>query len=138
MACNGCGRPPMRVHDRYRRRLHDLSCAGRPVRVELEVRRFICDNSACSVATFAEQVAGLTAQECGRTAADLPAARRAPPTRGNDRLVACPSTARPCGISPRTPGEGADSADPGRRRTPPAVSSDCTHLPPELTRMGHE
>ncbi|MFI7643966.1 DNRLRE domain-containing protein, partial [Nonomuraea sp. NPDC049400] len=28
--CHGCGRPAVRVHDRYRRRLHDLSCAGRP------------------------------------------------------------------------------------------------------------
>jgi transposase len=65
--CHGCGRPAARVHDRYRRRLHDLSCAGRPVQVELEVRRFICDNPACSVGTFAEQVDGLTARQQRRT-----------------------------------------------------------------------
>ncbi|MCK2218137.1 ISL3 family transposase [Actinomadura sp. ATCC 31491] len=38
------------------------------VRVELEVRRFICDNPACSVATFAEQVGGLTAHRQRRAA----------------------------------------------------------------------
>ncbi|MEV4010938.1 ISL3 family transposase [Nonomuraea angiospora] len=65
--CRGCDRPAARVHDRYRRRLRDLSCAGRPVQVELEVRRFICDNPECSVATFAEQVDGLTARQQRRT-----------------------------------------------------------------------
>ncbi|MFI9848732.1 ISL3 family transposase, partial [Nonomuraea sp. NPDC051941] len=65
--CHGCGRSAVRVHDRYRRRLRDLSCAGRPVQVELEARRFICDNPACSVATFAEQVDGLTARQQRRT-----------------------------------------------------------------------
>ncbi|MEV4895918.1 transposase family protein [Nonomuraea sp. NPDC055795] len=66
--CRGCGRTSARVHDRYRRRLHDVSCAGRPVLIELEVRRFICDNPVCSVATFAEQVDGLTARQQRRTA----------------------------------------------------------------------
>ena len=57
-----------RVHDRYRRCLQDLACGGRPVQVELEVRRLICDNPACPVATFAEQVEGLTARHQRRTA----------------------------------------------------------------------
>ncbi|MEU0566972.1 tyrosine-type recombinase/integrase [Nonomuraea sp. NPDC005983] len=61
------GRLSARANDRYRRRLQDLSCAGRPVQVELEVRRFICDNSACPVVTFAEQVSGLTAKYQRRT-----------------------------------------------------------------------
>ncbi|MGW4799224.1 transposase family protein [Nonomuraea sp. NPDC004297] len=52
---HGCGRASSRVHDRYRRRLHDLACSGRPVLIELEVRRFICGNTECLVATFAEQ-----------------------------------------------------------------------------------
>jgi transposase len=68
VACRECGTLSARVHDRYRRRLHDLSCAGRPVQVELEVRRLICDNPACAVATFAEQVDGLTAKQQRRTA----------------------------------------------------------------------
>lgn len=59
-ACRGCGTISARPHDQYRRRLHDLSCGGRPVVVELEVRRFRCDVPTCLVATFAEQVDGLT------------------------------------------------------------------------------
>jgi transposase len=59
-ACRGCGTLSARPHDRYRRRLHDLSCGGRPVMVELEVRRFRCEVPTCPVATFAEQVDGLT------------------------------------------------------------------------------
>jgi hypothetical protein len=68
VTCPECGEPAARVHDRYWRRLQDLSCCGRPVQVVLQVRRFICDNPACVVATFAEQVAGLTAKHQRRTA----------------------------------------------------------------------
>ena len=68
VACRGCGTLPARVHDRYRRCLQDLACGGRPVRVELKVRRLICDNPACPAATFAEQVKGLTARHQRRTA----------------------------------------------------------------------
>jgi hypothetical protein len=67
VACRDCGTPSARVHDRYRRRLQDLSCAGRPVQVVLEVRRFICGNPACEVATFAEQVDGVTEWRQRRT-----------------------------------------------------------------------
>jgi transposase len=67
VACRACGTLSARVHDRYRRRLQDLACGGRPVQVELEVRRFICGNPACEVATFAEQVSGLTAGHQRRT-----------------------------------------------------------------------
>ena len=48
VACPDCGTLSARVHDRYRRRLQDLACCGRPVQVELEVRRLICDNPACA------------------------------------------------------------------------------------------
>ena len=43
VACRDCGTPSARVHDRYRRCLQDLACGGRPVQVELEVRRR-CDD----------------------------------------------------------------------------------------------
>lgn len=66
--CRGCGQASSRVHDRYRRRLHDLSCGGRPVLIELEVRRFICSNTECPLTTFAEQVNGLTERHQRRTA----------------------------------------------------------------------
>jgi transposase len=56
------------VHDRYRRGLAGLGCGGRPVQVVLEVRRFYCGNPACEVATFAEQVPGLTGWYQRRTA----------------------------------------------------------------------
>jgi hypothetical protein len=55
VTCRECGEPAARVHDRYWRRLQDLPCCGRPVQVVLQVRRFICDNPACAVATFAGQ-----------------------------------------------------------------------------------
>jgi transposase len=60
LACRGCGVVSARVHDRYRRRLADLACGGRPVQVVLQACRFRCGNPACPVATFAEQVPGLT------------------------------------------------------------------------------
>ena len=68
LACRGCGAVSAQVHDRYRRRLADLACGGRPVQVVLKVRRFRCGNPACPVATFAEQVPGLTGWYQRRTA----------------------------------------------------------------------
>jgi hypothetical protein len=68
VACRDCGTLSARVHDRYRRCLQDLACGGRPVRAGLEVRRLICGNPGCPVATFAEQVEGLTARHQRRTA----------------------------------------------------------------------
>lgn len=67
VACRGCGTPSSRLHERYRRRLEDVSCAGRPVRVELEVRRLCCLNADCAVVTFAEQVEGVTQWRQRRT-----------------------------------------------------------------------
>jgi transposase len=66
-ACRGCGTASAQVHDRYRRRLHDLPCGGRPVQVELEVRRFRCARAACPVLTFTEQVPGVTQRHQRRT-----------------------------------------------------------------------
>jgi len=68
LSCRGCGAVSARVHDRYRRRLADLACGGRPVQVVLEVRRFRCSSPACPVATFAEQVPGLASWYQRRTA----------------------------------------------------------------------
>ena len=67
-ACRGCGVVSARVRDRYRRRLADLylrraagpgGAAGLPVPVR---------QPACAVATFAEQVPGLTSWYQRRTA----------------------------------------------------------------------
>jgi transposase len=50
------------VHSRYRRKLRDVSVGGRPVVVELMVRRLFCDTADCPRRTFAEQVEGLSAR----------------------------------------------------------------------------
>ncbi|WP_158751577.1 ISL3 family transposase [Streptomyces bicolor] len=59
-----------RVHSRYVRRLADTAIGGRPVVIELQVRRFRCRERTCAQATFAEQVDGLTFRH-GRRSAGL-------------------------------------------------------------------
>ncbi|MFI9559517.1 transposase family protein [Nonomuraea endophytica] len=78
--CQTCGRLSSRVHDRYRRRVQDVACGGRPVEVVLEVRRFICGNLACPVS-------------CGRPPSPTRYEQRfsrgrphPPPGRGADQL----------------------------------------------------
>ncbi|MFY1673616.1 ISL3 family transposase [Plantactinospora sp. WMMB334] len=58
--CHGCQQPSARVHGRYLRQLRDLATAGIGVILQIQVRRFRCDNVACTVVTFAEQVDGVT------------------------------------------------------------------------------
>ena len=65
--CPTCGTGSNRVHSRYRRRPADTAIGANPVVLELTVRRFFCDNSACGAATFAEQVPGLTQRWARRT-----------------------------------------------------------------------
>jgi hypothetical protein len=66
--CPTCATLSVRTHGGYHRRLTDLPIAGRPVRIEVAVRRFRCDNPSCGAATFAEQIPGLTAPFARRTA----------------------------------------------------------------------
>ncbi|MFJ9543970.1 transposase family protein [Streptomyces sp. NPDC101225] len=49
-ACPACGTTSGRVHSRYVRRLADTAVAGRPVMIELQVRRFRCRNRGEPVA----------------------------------------------------------------------------------------
>ncbi|WP_326770706.1 transposase family protein (plasmid) [Streptomyces sp. NBC_01591] len=70
VACPACGTASARVHSRYVRRLADSAVGGRPVAIELQVRRFRCRQHACSQATFVEQVEGLTFRH-GRRSAGL-------------------------------------------------------------------
>ncbi|MEX2985570.1 ISL3 family transposase [Streptomyces sp. C36] len=65
--CTGCGVLSEWVHSRYVRRLADVALGGRPVRIDLSVRRLYCENAACSKTTFAEQVPGLTVRYQRRT-----------------------------------------------------------------------
>jgi transposase len=66
-ACPDCGTVSRRVHSRYRRQLADTACGGREVRVDLQVRRFLCGGGGCARKTFAEQVPGLTVRYGRRT-----------------------------------------------------------------------
>ncbi|MER6952305.1 ISL3 family transposase, partial [Nonomuraea sp. NPDC000554] len=68
--CPACGCDSVRIHSRYERCLSDLPVAGQEVLVQMQVRRFFCDNTACDKRTFAEQVPGLTSRH-GRRAAGL-------------------------------------------------------------------
>ncbi|MFG2142595.1 transposase family protein [Streptomyces sp. NPDC048696] len=47
------GTDSRRVHSRYQRRLADATVGGRPVVVELSVRRLFCDAAHCPRRTFA-------------------------------------------------------------------------------------
>ncbi|MBF8184792.1 ISL3 family transposase, partial [Nonomuraea sp. K274] len=66
--CTGCGRSSAWEHSRYERHVADEAVGGRPVRIDLSVRRLYCENPACAKVTFAEQIAGLTVRYQRRTA----------------------------------------------------------------------
>ncbi|MFI5752178.1 transposase, partial [Streptomyces sp. NPDC051644] len=55
------------THSRYVRHLADAAFGGRPVRIDLSVRRLYCENGSCPKVTFAEQVPGLTVRYQRRT-----------------------------------------------------------------------
>ncbi|MEU0939840.1 ISL3 family transposase [Embleya sp. NPDC005971] len=65
--CTGCGTPSDWSHSRYVRHLADAAVGGRPMRIDLSVRRLYCENPACPKVTFAEQVPGLTVRYQRRT-----------------------------------------------------------------------
>ena len=66
-ACPECAQPSTHVHGHYTRRLADLPCQKRPVRVCLEVRRFACRTKGCPRTTFAERFPLLTRAYARRT-----------------------------------------------------------------------
>jgi len=53
--CPLCENPSRRVHSRYIRRVSDLPCAGRGIRLHLAARRFRCDEALCRQRIFAER-----------------------------------------------------------------------------------
>jgi transposase len=59
--CPRCGSGSRRVHSRYTRRLDDLPCLGRCVRLQVAVRRFVCPQSDCPRRIFAERLPGFAA-----------------------------------------------------------------------------
>ncbi|MEV2236373.1 ISL3 family transposase [Streptomyces phaeochromogenes] len=60
LPCPDCGVYSGRVHSWYQRCLADAAVGGRPVVIDLSVRRLFCDVTGCPRRTFAEQVEGLT------------------------------------------------------------------------------
>ncbi|WP_416219972.1 transposase family protein [Frankia sp. Cas4] len=69
VACPACGWSSAWVHSRYVRHVADEAVGGRPVLIDLSVRRLYCENPACPKTTFVEQVTGLTARYQRRTPA---------------------------------------------------------------------
>ena len=65
--CPQCGRASRAVHSRYRRKAADLPSLGREVCIGLIVRRFYCQNAACSRQTFSECLPDLVAPYARRT-----------------------------------------------------------------------
>jgi transposase len=66
-ACPACAQSSTHVHGHYTRRLADLPCQKRPVRVRLEVRRFACRTRGCPRTTFVERFPLLTRAYARRT-----------------------------------------------------------------------
>jgi transposase len=65
--CPGCGRTATRVQSRYTRRLADLPWHGIPVRLQLRLRRFFCDQRQCPTVIFTERIPALAEPYSRRT-----------------------------------------------------------------------
>ncbi|MFC3691627.1 ISL3 family transposase [Chenggangzhangella methanolivorans] len=57
--CPLCSSPARRIHSRYVRRVADLPFGGRPVRLRLTARRFVCEQARCPRRIFGEPFAGV-------------------------------------------------------------------------------
>ncbi len=64
--CPSCHWSSRRVHSRYVRRISDLPCSGRSVRLLLITRRFRCDVDTCWRKIFAERFGDDVVSERGR------------------------------------------------------------------------
>lgn len=67
VACPTCQQPSLRVHSRYYRTARDLPVSEHAIRLLLRVRRFFCDNQACTRRTFAEPLPNLLPFRAQRT-----------------------------------------------------------------------
>jgi transposase len=66
-SCPGCGGESQRVHSRYTRHLAEEPAFGRRVRLQMNLRRFLCDNSGCPRHIFVEPLGGLAARHARTT-----------------------------------------------------------------------
>lgn len=53
--CPLCGATSRRIHSRYDRRVADLPCAGKQIRLRVITRRFVCELPRCRRRIFAER-----------------------------------------------------------------------------------
>src|SRR5438034_6941019 len=65
--CPDCHQVSSRVHSTYTRSPKTLPSHGRPVRLQLQVRRFRCRNPLCQRQTFAEPFSPFVAPRAQRT-----------------------------------------------------------------------
>jgi transposase len=65
--CPVCGASSAHVHSRYARQVADLPWFEVAVRLQLQVRRFFCDQEACPRAIFTERLPGVVAPYARRT-----------------------------------------------------------------------
>jgi transposase len=65
--CPHCQESSQHIHSDYTRSPQDLPSSGRPVRLVLHVRRFRCQNPACSAVTFCERLPKVVAPSAQRT-----------------------------------------------------------------------
>lgn len=65
--CPVCGARSERVHSRYARQVADLPWCGVAVRLQLQVRRFFCDQPTCPRAIFTERLPGVVTPYARRT-----------------------------------------------------------------------
>ena len=65
--CPSCHQPSTRIHARFVRTPRDLPLSDQPLRLRLQVRRFLCRTTSCSRRTFTEQIPALVAPRLQRT-----------------------------------------------------------------------
>lgn len=65
--CPDCHTASMRRHGHYRRKPADFACGGRCVKLDLQVRRYFCDNPTCLRRTFGERFPVVVAAHARRT-----------------------------------------------------------------------
>jgi transposase len=61
VCCPLCSSVATRVHSHYTRTIADLPCAGQPVCLLMQVRKFFCDVKACARKIFVERLAPFVA-----------------------------------------------------------------------------
>jgi transposase len=65
--CPTCSSRQVSYHSQYQREIRDLPWQGRPVRLQLRIRRFRCRNRQCPQRIFAERLPGVVAPRARET-----------------------------------------------------------------------